>query len=231
MLFDRLHPLGQDDIIYHYCSASTLIKILENKTIRFTDMNLLNDAEEGFWGYKVFIEAANRLLRRVGIPDTIPEIPEVFIEQLDEIWSRMNFGILSFVSCFSTDGDSLSQWRAYADDGRGFAIGFSARALRALPVQMLVVEYNLERQVEEMIVGIGATYLESLDRSAEDESWLFERWSAIAASSCAFKNPAWRDEKEVRMQHVVLTEITDKAWRLSSAGGEQAGEPVAGQPI
>ena len=30
-----------------------------------------------------------------------------------------------FVSCFSADGDVLSQWRAYADDGHGFAIGFA----------------------------------------------------------------------------------------------------------
>ncbi|WP_353867109.1 DUF2971 domain-containing protein [uncultured Desulfovibrio sp.] len=30
-----------------------------------------------------------------------------------------------FICCLSEHGDILSQWRTYADDGRGFAIGFS----------------------------------------------------------------------------------------------------------
>jgi len=29
-----------------------------------------------------------------------------------------------FVCCFSQDGDDLGQWRAYADNGRGYTIGF-----------------------------------------------------------------------------------------------------------
>jgi Protein of unknown function (DUF2971) len=34
-----------------------------------------------------------------------------------------------FVCCFSKEGDDLGQWRAYADNGRGFAIGFDATTL------------------------------------------------------------------------------------------------------
>ena len=30
-----------------------------------------------------------------------------------------------YLGCFSSSGDLLSQWRAYADDGAGFSIGFS----------------------------------------------------------------------------------------------------------
>ncbi len=34
-----------------------------------------------------------------------------------------------FVCSFSKDGNELSQWRAYADDGRGYAMGFDAHLL------------------------------------------------------------------------------------------------------
>jgi DUF2971 family protein len=34
-----------------------------------------------------------------------------------------------FVCCFSAAGDELGQWRAYADNGRGYALGFDANAL------------------------------------------------------------------------------------------------------
>lgn len=36
-----------------------------------------------------------------------------------------------FVCSFSADGDDLGQWRAYADNGRGYALGFDASALES----------------------------------------------------------------------------------------------------
>jgi hypothetical protein len=34
-----------------------------------------------------------------------------------------------FVASFSSDGDDLGQWRAYADNGRGYALGFDGKDL------------------------------------------------------------------------------------------------------
>ena len=39
---------------------------------------------------------------------------------------------LSFLACFSSRGDLLSQWGAYADEAAGFAIGFSGPGIDAL---------------------------------------------------------------------------------------------------
>lgn len=38
----------------------------------------------------------------------------------------------NFITCFSSFGDILSQWRAYADDGAGFSIGFKRAELERL---------------------------------------------------------------------------------------------------
>jgi hypothetical protein len=46
---------------------------------------------------------------------------------IDDLLTKRNFGraFLFFIASFSRNGDDLAQWRAYADDGRGVAIGFS----------------------------------------------------------------------------------------------------------
>ncbi|WP_416152053.1 DUF2971 domain-containing protein [Pseudomonas sp. Bout1] len=37
---------------------------------------------------------------------------------------------MGLATCFSKAGDVLSQWRAYADDGQGYAIGFDSKLLK-----------------------------------------------------------------------------------------------------
>jgi hypothetical protein len=232
MLFNRVRPKNTRGTIYHYCSPETFLTILEKKTIRFSDINLLNDAEEGRYGYNVFEEAADRLIKHKDLPDTVPKIPLEFMEQVDRRWSPMSLYLSSFVACFSKDGDSLSQWRAYAGDGQGFAIGFDARELRRLPIQILNVLYDRKKQVREMIIALGGLYLEFLDRGdGYDQPWFGQRCHLIAASSIALKNPAWRDEKEVRCQHVVDVLISEQEWLLKDEGGESDGANVEGQPV
>lgn len=232
MLFDRLKQPGEEGVMYHYCSAVTFHNIISNRTIRFSDINLLNDAEEGSWGYNVFLEAANRILERKNVPNILPNVTVDFIDKMDSIWHYSSFSLSSFVACFSLEGDSLSQWRAYADDGRGFSIGFSMKELRRLPVQILEVLYDREKQVKEMIIAIGALFMELEEENKQDDKqWLIDRCMLIKSSSAALKNPAWRDEQEIRCQHVVMVNVSTPVWKIETAGGESDGEKVDPLPI
>jgi hypothetical protein len=58
MLIKRIRPDVTEGTLYHYCSAQALLSVLKNRTIRFSDVTLLNDREEAAWGYLPF-----RLLR------------------------------------------------------------------------------------------------------------------------------------------------------------------------
>lgn len=232
MLPNRMRNIDATGIIYHYCSPDAFIEILKNRTIRFSDLNMLNDAEEGRWGYKVFEIAATKILKREETPELISELPKEFIDKIDEVWSGMGLAMSSFVSCFSNDGDSLSQWRAYADDGRGFAIGFDVAELRRLPIQMLDILYDQKQQIHEMVIAIGAIYLEYMDRGQDHkQSWFFQRCATLAASAISFKNPAWRDEQEVRCHHLVDVRMEETHWKLVDVGGSGSDEEVKGQPI
>ncbi len=227
MLHKRLKQPDEDGMMYHYCSGQTFHSVIANRTLRFSDINLLNDAEEGRWGYQVFLEAANRLLTREDIPASVPVIPVEFIDKIDEVWFSSSFKISSFLSCFSKDGDSLSQWRAYADDGRGFSIGFSLKELRRLPIQILEVLYDPKEQLEEMMIAVGGMFLEMEGESKQDDDeWFRNQAMLLKSSAVAFKNPAWRDERELRCQHVVLVNVDGPVWTIEAAGGESEGDPV-----
>lgn len=74
-----------------------------------------NDAKEGWHA----VEMAQRLL-----PGDFKH-KEAAIEQLNIVMNSLS--ALGF--CLSARGDVLSQWRGYADDARGVAIGFNREAL------------------------------------------------------------------------------------------------------
>lgn len=232
MLINRLKHPKDEGVMYHYCSAETFHSIITNKTLRFSDINLLNDAEESRWGYEIFLKAANRILERTNIPKLLPVIPADFVDRVDELWHYSSFFITSFLSCFSVEGDSLSQWRAYADDGRGFSIGFDMKELRRLPIQILEVLYDTDEQVNEMIIALGALYMEmDEENKQDDQQWFLDRCMLLKSSSVAFKNPAWRDEREIRCQHVVMVNLTTDVWKIEAAGGESEGESMEPLPI
>ena len=232
MIPERLFEPSDERVLYHYCSPEAFVSIVKNKTVRFSDINMMNDAEEGRWGYQVWLEIANKLLApgpQMGLPEPVGLD---FIDAVDSFWSISGVRVTSFIAAFSKDADSLSQWRAYADDGRGYAVGFRSSALRRLPIQLLEVCYDLDQQVREMLISVSAVFLEWLDKGRDfNQPWFRQRCLELAMSSIAFKNPAWRDEQEVRCQHVVSVDISESGWILRDDGGESEGQPISGVPV
>lgn len=112
-------------IIYHYTNDVGLRGILESGQLWLTDIFSLNDPSELIHG---FSHAINVLRSRVanGSPESkiFAKNFAAFAQQA-AIPKTAHFFMCSFSSC----GDDLGQWRAYADNGRGFALGFDAKAL------------------------------------------------------------------------------------------------------
>lgn len=48
--------MAKDKSIYHYCSVDTLIAIIQNKTLRLSDLNKTNDYMEKKWAKKLIID-------------------------------------------------------------------------------------------------------------------------------------------------------------------------------
>jgi Protein of unknown function (DUF2971) len=231
MLMDRLFHSKDEQVVYHYCSAETLSAILESKRIRFTDINMLNDSYETKWGYAAFEEAAIRLIKRSGVSEAVPEMPEAFFDSVDEILSKIQTIAHPFVSCFSLDSDSLEQWRAYADDGRGFAIGFYASKLQQLPVSVLSVEYDRESQIKEMMAALVALYFRKNADTKIEKDKFFEDCVLTATYMVAFKHSAFRYEQELRCLHAVNLKFENESIRFVNPGGQHDNGKFEGLPV
>jgi len=118
-------------IVYHYCSLEAFLAIIQSKCLRLSDINTMNDSHEMHWAYSKLAEAAN----------SIAEFDEIFLEEFDDVFSKLQLSSLPLIACLSKDGDVLSQWRAYADDGAGVALGLDTALLKKLSVRFGQVVY------------------------------------------------------------------------------------------
>ena len=107
--------------LFHYCSIEGFHAILSNRSIRLSALAQSNDFKEG----KLVAESVGRLCARDQLDEVTTSRMQSDIELMESLFSGLGF-------CMSQDGDLLSQWRGYADNGRGFSIGFSESYLSKL---------------------------------------------------------------------------------------------------
>lgn len=208
----------QHPILYHYCSTSTLLSIVQRKCLWLSDVNTMNDFGEMHWAYDRFIEAANLVINKIG---------KDFVELVDEIIGTSQLRLLPALCAFSTDGDVLSQWRCYADDGSGVAIGFDAKKIVSLSIRTAPIEYSHEKQVEHFRTWLLAAHdlYEKLPEG-EKAKFLFNVGTHLAMDMAFYKNPAFSEEKEVRILRALNVKTEgDGRWSLMDNGG--SGEKVS----
>jgi hypothetical protein len=121
----KLDLQKQPPIIYHYTDDVGLRGILETGQLWLTDIFNLNDPSELNHGFTRAIEVLNSLVVN-GPPESKAFARQLtYLSEQKGIQGSAEFFVCSFSSC----GDDLGQWRAYADNGRGYAVGFDAEAL------------------------------------------------------------------------------------------------------
>lgn len=136
--------------VYHYCSFDVFKKIVSGRVLRLSDISRSNDSMEINWITRhiknTFIEVYNDE-KIIYFKSSFPI--ELFVEMLEKCimdffdYERRIFDF--FVFCFSENGDLLSQWRGYADDGRGVAIGFDMEVISKIinEIQSYAIKGNL----------------------------------------------------------------------------------------
>jgi Protein of unknown function (DUF2971) len=207
----------QHPTLYHYCSISTFLSVIERKHLWLSDINTMNDYGEMHWAYDMFIEAGNNILAKIGLE---------FLNIVDYIIHNSQTHMLPMLCAFSTDGDMLSQWRAYADGGSGVAIGFNAQKISSLSVRIASIEYDKSEQVkyfENLLLSLHQIH-EGLAES-ERRDFLIRECAIMAMDMAFFKNPGFAEEKEVRILRAVVVTAEKGDWKLRDDGG--SGERVS----
>lgn len=136
--------VSNDSIItYHYTSPEACLAIIQNQSLRFTDIRYLNDKTEGIYFVKVLLDFLEKNKGR--FPYVENAINELLggndynkiknLEVLDITYSsipQMPYNPpRSFVFCTSTSADSLNMWNYYVNNGlyQGYNIGFKIEEL------------------------------------------------------------------------------------------------------
>jgi hypothetical protein len=233
VLMNRLFAPQPEQRLYHYCSGESFRAILETGKLRFSDINMLNDSTEHRWGYSVFEEAATRLIKRIGVPDSVPQMEISFFDAVDEVLSKGQLIAHPFVSCLSLESNSLDQWRKYADDGHGYAIGFRAASLQRLPISLLEVSYDPENQVKEMMTALVALHSRCPTLELPLSGAAFEDAALISAYMVALKHSSFSSEREVRCLHAISMEKVGTSYKFVDSGGEAGAgnQSVSGEKV
>lgn len=222
MLHNRIFEPKEGENLYHYCDGNAFAAICDSRKIRLNDLFTMNDFMELHWGYHIWELAAGEMLEEVG---------KDFLDKIDEIVSESGFHLLLVGSCFSLDGDVLSQWRAYSNDGSGYAIGFDAKLFPDLPVRPLRVLYDKTQQIEEAKLFIRSIHHVENEEKVKFGEDFFTACATFACDLAAFKNPAFAEEKEVRIVHVLDFERSNKTLKLVDHGGIAFDQDVPGEVV
>ncbi len=207
--------------VFHYCSVDTFVSIITNGTLRATNIRKSNDKAE-VSGYVHTFQAAVR----DAIKQFYKENPEdnafkLFAQitegdsfyglDTDSIIKRYvdNNSCTYYATCFSRDGNLLSQWQEYADGGRGVSIGFNenffARNTQGLHFKYSQVHYDLANVKEffvKRLLDLFEARKQMAGESVSDQDYqnaLFEIINIMVYNTVFFKNPAFSAEKEFRI--------------------------------
>lgn len=229
--YDRIFKPERDSVLYHYCSTATLLSILEHGKLRFSDLNMMSDPQEWRYSYELFERAASALLDMVPERASLEGLDTDFFNRVDDYLSPKQLNSHPVISCFSKRPDVLSQWRGYADNAKGWSIGFSGRAIDAMPISLLEVVYEPDKQVKEVRNFLAAMYMIWREKGGEFRDAVGRDAALLASFIHAYKHPSFEEEQEVRALHELRVDLSDDGWELVDEGGTANGEEVEGEPV
>jgi hypothetical protein len=189
--------------IYHYTSLDNFLRILDTKTFFMFDSNQMNDYKENY----AIIDALNRV-----ISSNIYNIPVEYLQKLNETLSfKFNIGF-AFICCFTELRDSISQWRAYGDDGNGiclilnprnFGINYelpshNAETEKCISFHNVIYEYWQQDRIIEEILKI-ALHFTAENNKYKPETFAEHVCNLIGRFAPIFKINEFQEEKEWRI--------------------------------
>jgi hypothetical protein len=111
------------DPLYHYTDAAGLLGIVKNQEIWFSNIFHLNDSDELSYGLGMALDILHKISN-----DSNNRFLTGFCQIFERFITHKYGNIFGFyVASFSRAKDDLGQWRAYAADGKGFALGLAPR--------------------------------------------------------------------------------------------------------
>lgn len=186
----------KEEIVYHYCSLEGFLSIIQNSSIWMFDISKSNDCLERSYIYN---KIKNRIESELEIT---PEDLHAWKTgcKVNEV---SDYLMLTYVACFSERKDCLSQWRGYADDGKGISIGFCKKMLESLPkimhhkLSFSKVIYD-ENQQEKYVNKVVEEIFRNMEHKGIGKAGI-ELGANHKDEFAIYKNPSFEEEREWRL--------------------------------
>lgn len=196
----------EEEVLYHYTTMHACNSILLSKKIWMSDCRFLNDRDELDKALSIFLGPFEGEAERC----------------LKFAFWHQKFNRHYCVCCFSKSPEILSQWRGYADDGTGVALGFSRSSFRSTTFTLIDCIYDDHgdyiaklRDKHEVVIDLLLEKKKELIAANSYMQWLAENHKytdGIIADLLRVKNPAFREEQEVR----ALASFSNVSFRVSN---------------
>lgn len=133
-------------ILYHYTTAQGLLGILESNVLWASDLSYVNDFSELKYTEKLIKDEWTKAAE--SDPDLMePALGNPFSQNVNLKGGFLETKLAAYAVSFCVEGDQLSQWRAYAQKGTGYAVGFDTEQLRSAQAVLGEVVYQPDEQI------------------------------------------------------------------------------------
>lgn len=206
------HSLEEGVELFHYSTLSGIQSILEERALWFGHATSFNDPLEIKYGKEIIREELTKMMET----ENDPELRSFLNGMLINISAFDLFIHHPFVACFCESGELLSQWRAYAEQGGGYALGFkfssktrispcpSDLSYTMLPVLRKVIydenrQRNLVCEYLKLITKTSREALKEKRHEAQSNIMAMQAVNLLLDMMLTFKHSAFDEEKEWRL--------------------------------
>lgn len=201
--------MPDNGIVYHYCSLDAFKSIIENKCLWLCDVEKSNDSAERVYFENIMLEQIDHYAEDLKSKnDANKERALNALQLIKEALQNPETERAPVYSCsFSYNGDLLSQWRGYADDGYGVAIGFweygFKQVLPEYTFRQVNYDYEQARKTCWDILQSASHYCRESKETTSNLSYnsLFGAnvLSRVERTNIFFKSSAFAEEQECRI--------------------------------
>lgn len=118
--------------LFFYCDLTGFKGVIEKQELWLSDIHCMNDSSEE----TMFLRCLSEVMKRKR--DSLSASTKMHLKakpSIDAFFTdiKEKYTDIAFICCFADGlGDDLSQWRGYANDGKGMCIGFNKEYIQKL---------------------------------------------------------------------------------------------------
>jgi hypothetical protein len=198
----RLAPVSHPDIVYHYTSLDGFLGIVKSRAVWMTDFAYLNDRREVRYGLDLLLEVVNKKHSET----TRNDVQELLYTWKDKLKASTN---RVCITSFSSEDDSLSQWRAYGPIAIGFPVHSLSLHVNQSRLQPVEYDPSTQRKLVEVYVNhlVSAFEADIDGNRLEQIADVYHKSDRLLELAVFFKDPAFRTENEYRLAYIDYPDV------------------------